>query len=318
MIVRKKSEPPNRSLCQLAALSLVALAAASPAASATDYSLGLEDVVPHAGVLDRHGDQPEPDAQQPISRDDPFTLLPRPLDPRPALPARLRSDLTALAVAPLDWRGADWRKLGLGVLAVGAVSLLDDEIDGMIGGHRSQTTTEIAETVRPLGQEGGLALLGAAWIAGRSLDRPALTHAAEDGIEASILAAGVITPALKRLVGRSRPRNAGTSSSSWLTGESFPSGEATEAFAIAAVVAGHTEHRWIKGGAWGLAGVVGLSRMELDAHWASDVVAGVLIGSAVGHWVVRHNRPDRETGRRMTVTPTLGRQRYGLAMRIRL
>jgi len=120
---------------------------------------------------------------------------------------------------------------------------------------------------------------------------------AADGFEAVILSAAVITPVLKFSIGRARPyQEEGPSSFHPFGGDlSFPSGEATEAFAIASVVAAHPAPLWVKGGAWALAGAVGWARLHADAHWASDVVAGALIGSSVGQWVV-HRRAPRDTG----------------------
>ena len=60
---------------------------------------------------------------------------------------------------------------------------------------------------------------------------------------------------------------------------SFPSGHTTAAFAFATIVA----HEWdavpgVPVLAYGMATAVGLSRMNDNAHWASDVLAGAVIG----------------------------------------
>ncbi len=244
----------------------------------------------------------------------PIRPLPESFNQPPKLPVRLRDDLGALATAPLRWQGSDWRRFGLGVALVGAVSLLDDEIDHLVDRTRSDSTVRAARTIRPLGQHGSFALIGGAWLLGRSFDRPGLAAAAEDALEASILAAGLITPALKAITGRSRPEHGHGAVRFGGDGQSFPSGEATQAFAIASVVAAHSERTWVKATAWSFAGLVGLSRLELDAHWASDVVAGALIGAAVGQWVVRRNRPELEGGFRFDLAPTIGRDRVGVSV----
>jgi membrane-associated phospholipid phosphatase len=143
-----------------------------------------------------------------------------------------------------------------------------------------------------------------------------LTAVAEDGIEATIFAAGVVTPLLKTVFGRTRPRHTDNSHTFGGSGHSFPSGETTQAFAIASVIAAHSESSWAKAAAWGGASLVGLGRIGLDGHWASDVVAGALIGAAVGTWVVRRNRPDLESKMKMTWIPTVGKDQYGLAMHV--
>ena len=103
--------------------------------------------------------------------------------------------------------------------------------------------------------------------------------------------AGILAPLVKELVGRERPRK-DLGSTSFGNGQSFPSGEVTQAFAIASVVSAHSQRKWVKGLAWTLAGATAWQRMEMDAHWASDVAAGALLGAGVGRWVVRRNRGD--------------------------
>jgi membrane-associated phospholipid phosphatase len=76
---------------------------------------------------------------------------------------------------------------------------------------------------------------------------------------------------------------------------SFPSGHATAAFAAAAAVTTETSRwwpsaRWAIGTAmYGGAGMVGLSRMYNNRHWASDVIMGAAIGTFAGNKVVRYH-----------------------------
>jgi membrane-associated phospholipid phosphatase len=113
-----------------------------------------------------------------------------------------------------------------------------------------------------------------------------------DAIVSSVIASKAITPALKELTGRERP-NGGDAS--------FPSNHATQAFAVASVIAGHyPEKRWVGWLAYGLANGVAFSRVYHDAHYTSDVLAGAAIGALVGRTVVTTNRRERAT---WTVTP---------------
>ena len=98
---------------------------------------------------------------------------------------------------------------------------------------------------------------------------------------------------------------------------SFPSGEATQAFAVASVIAAHYDSYWIKALSYGIAGTVGLERIYLDGHWTSDVVAGALIGTAVGMAIVHYNEKRRKAKKEETgvfITPLLAPGTGGIAI----
>ena len=111
-----------------------------------------------------------------------------------------------------------------------------------------------------------------------------------------MIASKAITPALKKLTQRERP-NGGDA-------DAFPSNHATQAFAVATVIATHyDDRRWVKWAAYGIATGVGISRIYHDAHWTSDVLAGAAIGSFVGTTVAETTRGERA---RWNVTPIRG------------
>jgi membrane-associated phospholipid phosphatase len=105
----------------------------------------------------------------------------------------------------------------------------------------------------------------------------------------------IVVALLKETVDRPRPAHAdpgidtvvGTPGS-----PSFPSGHTATAFAAAAVVgAFYPRLRWPL---YGLAALVGISRIYLGVHFALDVVAGAILGLSIGLgivWVVRKGRP---------------------------
>ncbi len=67
---------------------------------------------------------------------------------------------------------------------------------------------------------------------------------------------------------------------------SFPSGHTIGAFAVATVFADrYREHRWLPWIAYGLAGLVGFSRISLQSHFPSDVFAGAVLGYSISHYV---------------------------------
>ena len=78
------------------------------------------------------------------------------------------------------------------------------------------------------------------------------------------------------------------SSGSFLRGNgSFPSGHTIAAFSVATVVARrYGNHRWIPYVAYGMAALVGFSRLSLSAHFASDMFAGGAFGYAIARFAV--------------------------------
>lgn len=75
---------------------------------------------------------------------------------------------------------------------------------------------------------------------------------------------------------------------SWIRGiGSFPSGHTIAAFSVATVYARRYPHpAWRRWAAYGLAGVVGFSRVSLETHFVSDVFAGAALGYFIARDVV--------------------------------
>jgi membrane-associated phospholipid phosphatase len=70
-------------------------------------------------------------------------------------------------------------------------------------------------------------------------------------------------------------------------GSSMPSGHAIAAFSVATVVSRrYGNHRWVPYVSYGLAAVVGFSRVTLSAHFVSDVFVGAALGYSVSRFVV--------------------------------
>jgi membrane-associated phospholipid phosphatase len=117
----------------------------------------------------------------------------------------------------------------------------------------------------------------------------------------------MITGSIKMVAGRKRPYLSPDNPYNFrllrgLKGDSvrsFPSGHTTSAFAAAAAATAEAAYQWKAGKPfvgpvlYGLAGVVGVSRMYNNAHWASDVAVGAAIGTFVGWKVTRyaHDHP---------------------------
>jgi membrane-associated phospholipid phosphatase len=71
----------------------------------------------------------------------------------------------------------------------------------------------------------------------------------------------------------------------------FPSGQTVAAFSIATVFAElYRRHRWITSTAYGLAGLVGFSRVMLQDHFSSDVCAGAVLRYTITHFIILRRR----------------------------
>jgi membrane-associated phospholipid phosphatase len=204
-------------------------------------------------------------------------------------------DVVAVAKAP----AREWKNVAAATAVVGAVVLLDDELARAARNNHSPLADSIAKAVEPFGGGHSDKVMAAFLLYGVAAKNDKARAVAFDAIVSTTLASKAITPAIKELAGRERP-NGGDQ-------PAFPSGHATQAFALATVIASHYEQRWVQWLAYGLATGVGLSRVYHDAHWTSDVLAGAAIGAFVGRTVVSTNRKER-----LRVRPVPGGVAVGL------
>ena len=91
------------------------------------------------------------------------------------------------------------------------------------------------------------------------------------------------------------PSRRGTSPTAWFQSSgsflgghgSFPSGHTIAAFSVATLVARrYGNHRWVPYSAYGMAALVGFSRLSLSAHFLSDVFMGGALGYSVSRFIV--------------------------------
>ncbi|NOZ79336.1 MAG: phosphatase PAP2 family protein [Acidobacteria bacterium] len=261
------------------------------------FSVGLE-----AGSSTRRGEAPPAMSQAHLTG----------LPDHPSYSARIIHDFHDLVRLPRRMSAGGWRKLAFGTAAVGLTALADDDIRTLAQHNRTPERDRWVNNLRPLSnQAGAAALIGLIWLGGAVADEPVAIAIGQDALEATLFTSLLIVPPLKAGIGRSRP-GAGLGNAHFrpFSGNSaLPSGEAAPAFALASVVAVHARSPWIKAVSWGLAGFLSCGRVYLDRHWASDVVAGALIGSSVGSWVAhRRDREDNalDEGVRIAVAPAPG------------
>jgi membrane-associated phospholipid phosphatase len=167
----------------------------------------------------------------------------------------------------------------------GIVGAVDDRVDRWFEPLRgSPTFDSVAKVVTGLGDHGLMWAATTAWRARHTgPERARAVRAlAIAGVESNLVNTG-----LKALVGRSRPDRTSLAVAEGGVPvrepktSSFPSGHTLAAFCAATVMSQRGDGR---GNAllFTSASLVGLSRLHLRAHYASDVVGGAAIGMAIG------------------------------------
>jgi len=213
--------------------------------------------------------------------------------------------------------------LGMGILGVFHG---DNLVPFVVGGTAAATASFFDQNVRDSlhggTQDWGDALetgAGPVWstvfvasmfTAGRFSHRSRFRAMTYDMLDAAVVNFGY-TGLLKVAVGRERPNSQDN--------KSFPSGHASNSFALAAVAERH--YGWKVGvPAYLAAGLVGASRLEQDKHYLSDVVAGATLGYIVGRTVVRVNGRKVEDGScrgaAFRVAPIVSRHARGVQLSV--
>ena len=143
---------------------------------------------------------------------------------------------------------------------------------------------------------------------GRLVHAKGLTDAALHTGEALVLTV-IASEAIRVPLGRARPRRSPEDQYLFKAGagwnqfefRSYPSIHAAAAFSAASAVAAElsfrapAKSRYINPILFAAATVPGFTRMYLDQHWASDVVAGTVLGAVLGNKVVRYAHSHRQS-----------------------
>jgi membrane-associated phospholipid phosphatase len=163
-----------------------------------------------------------------------------------------------------------------------------------------------ADHVFELGNTMGNALLpitvsGLALAYGHLAHRPGASDFGSDLLRAQAIN-GVLTLSLKGITNRRRPDG---------TRYSFPSGHTSVTFTTAAVIYRHYGMKWGLPAAVA-ASYVGLSRLQENKHYLSDVVAGAVLGGYIGLKVAGRHESDGT----VNIAPMIGTT-YGIAATIR-
>jgi membrane-associated phospholipid phosphatase len=211
--------------------------------------------------------------------------------------------------------GKDALLLGAFALGAGLVAPIDRQVASRLQDSATQTNrflSTAATGLRLLGDPGSLATGAVLYGIGRADGQRRIQALGLHSVE-SIVLAGILSSGIKVVAGRQRPyadiKNPynfqlwrGFTDDKY---RSFPSGHTTAAFAFASTLTRETQFWWphatwyIGTVFYGGAGLIGLSRIYNNQHWASDVMSGAAIGTIVGLKVVKytHSHPGNHVDR---------------------
>ena len=228
---------------------------------------------------------------------------------------RYGRDTIGLITAPLSWDRSDREKAAAFAVILGSLFLADKSINEQGIESRSPTTNSVSSATEPFGSTGGFAVAASLIAAGLVFHSPGTRDTGRDALEAAVIA-GLFDAAVKKISGRERPVNSNgeTVFEPGSSNVSFASGHTTVAFAVASVIAARSPGWIIPGLAYTAAALVGFDRINSQAHFASDVFAGAVLGTVTGRWLV-HRHEAEEGGRSATID--LLPSAHGLSARIR-
>lgn len=210
------------------------------------------------------------------------------------------SDTKNILTSPGRWESSDWITASFVTGAAVGLFTQDDKIKTWVQKNKTSFTSHLADDVSAMYTYSFPALAGLGLYGYLAADQKATT-AFLLGTESAIITAAFVQT-LKRSTGRHRPYT-GDSHDTWsgptLSGHndhlSFPSGDASTAFAMASVVASEYDNMIVPPLVYTASALVALERVHNNAHWSSDVFLGSAIGYFTGKSLVRYH-----TGTRLT------------------
>ena len=213
-------------------------------------------------------------------------------EPESAQTTRLGDDLKAFATAPLRWRRREWLRFGGIAAAVGVAYQYDDDVRAHYANDGEPNHHEVADSMPPA------IVFGATWFAAK-LGRNEEARREAAAMRRAFVLQTISTEVIKVAFRRERP-GPGVPRDHWNDGGlSFPSGHTAAAFAIGTVLAesGDDRHRRLRRViGYGIGTAVAYQRVNHDAHWFSDSVAGAALGIATAKFVMKRREAAEPRG----------------------
>jgi membrane-associated phospholipid phosphatase len=182
--------------------------------------------------------------------------------------------IKSFVAAPLRWDGSQWLLFGGTIAGIGIAHHYDSQVRSDFTNTAStpnSTSSHQFQDAIP-----AAALLVGTWGYATLSDDADGRRETRTMLEASVFSIGTAY-ILNFATGRKGPDQTPDPNRWWSGGGSFPSEHTTAAFAIGTVLAesGNDEYRWIRRVlGYGAAGFTAYERLNHNAHWLSDTVAG--------------------------------------------
>lgn len=204
------------------------------------------------------------------------------------------SDFKDVVISPTKWNQKQWMIAGATALIGVGIYYFDDDIRSAAQDFRGAGTDNFSKYVLDPYGIGifPLALFTGMYIAG-SVNENAYTQSVALNAGKTFAIAAVTAFGIKQLTGRQRPGDDHfLSPRAWVgpfsggIDSSFPSIHTTTAFAVASFLSSsYPDKKWVGISSYAMASLVGLSRLNDNKHWASDVFVGAVIGYGIGKLV---------------------------------
>lgn len=218
--------------------------------------------------------------------------------------------------SPWRWDKSDWATASIVAGVTGIFFVLDDELREDFKEGRSSTTDDISSVFEPFGNSAIiLPAMAGFYLYGYLGENEKVERVSLLAVE-SLLVTGLFTTIVKVSMGRTRPFD-GVPNDEFKgprTGNnSLPSGHTSTAFTIATVMANEYEHvPLVSPISYGLATLTGLSRLNDQKHWASDVVLGAALGYFTAKTILKLH--SNKKGQHFTIYPRADYRGGGLVL----
>ena len=215
----------------------------------------------------------------------------------------------SLVASPIHYKADDWAKVGATLVITGLTIGMDEAVSQPFFNWQSKTGKAVGDAGYFIGTVPvQLSISGLAFGAGLAAHNKPLQYFALDNLQAQIYTGGA-TWLVKTLAHRARP-NAGQGAFEWggplndKGNESFFSGHSSIAFSTATMIFLHSKKKWWVGLlSYGAATGVAIGRMQRQAHWASDVLMGAVVGSAISSFVYKKQEKRRNPIQKLKIIP---------------